>query len=622
MQEPPPHPLHPPLSHPPPTKATGRRQPRLPKSCGECRRRKQKCIPSAPRKPCLNCAKRWPPVECIFPRHDGEDIPRKTTRVRSGNVEVEVTSSRDFYTKYPESSSASSYPMEWSVYVLPGTSSGSGCSGLRDVPGTSLSGGGEIYRDDDKFNHDHGTTSNLPLDHLRPRASLVICGRGFSGQPAASIGGVLSAIDCVNSEPVENTARNTELMFFFLQFVAPNLVSLDGESMPTVFRVIMLPWMLQSHIFPNIAILMASVVQVLEKGQEPPDSSSEPLAIKTKVLGMINRVLTKGTYELSDVLRSIINLVMIEWFWGAHEESMWAHLKGLRDLVNNHGGHDPLIAQDPIFAACLMLADYAIACGFEAELCVQSSESARENCPPCPDLPYESLASPLGDASVRFMDLKDKLHLSEEAARILDDVQFLTLSINCPERIEPDSSDRPRTSSANTLKIRNTASWMHKRLQALGRGFLADAEAAGVPEEDLVTETIRLTALIYTDAIRSLRPISHVKGDELTRKLCDLLREVSSNRWKMLPGIFLWLVAVATPQVPEENGRDTRNETDSGFADKEKQLRIRYLRRKLATAAQVVGQEQYPLALWYLRSYWVVQRWIVEEGQKERRLGA
>ena len=97
-----------------------------------------------------------------------------------------------------------------------------------------------------------------------------------------------------------------------LQFVAPNLVSIDGESMPFIFRSIMLPWMLQSHLFPNIAILMASVVQVLEKGEEAPESSSEPLAMKVKVLGMINRVLGSGQYDLSDVLRSVINLVIIE----------------------------------------------------------------------------------------------------------------------------------------------------------------------------------------------------------------------------------------------------------------------------------------------------------------------
>lgn len=79
----------------------------------------------------------------------------------------------------------------------------------------------------------------------------------------------------------------------------------------------MLPWMLQSHLFPNIAILMASVVQVLEKGDEAPEFSSEPLAIKVKVLGMINRVLGSGQYDLSDVLRSVINLVIIEVSSGA-----------------------------------------------------------------------------------------------------------------------------------------------------------------------------------------------------------------------------------------------------------------------------------------------------------------
>jgi len=57
---------------------------------------------------------------------------------------------------------------------------------------------------------------------------------------------------------------------------------------------------------------MASVVQVLEKGEEAPESSSEPLAMKVKVLGMINRVLGSGQYDLSDVLRSVINLVIIE----------------------------------------------------------------------------------------------------------------------------------------------------------------------------------------------------------------------------------------------------------------------------------------------------------------------
>ncbi|KAM7219087.1 hypothetical protein V8F06_005525 [Rhypophila decipiens] len=589
-------------------KASGRRQPRLPKSCGECRKRKQKCVLPAPGNPCLNCAKRWPPVECIVHQeHVGDDKMTKTIRVRSGNVEVEVTSSRDFQATVQPS--ASPHPIQWSVYVLPGTASKSSSVAKDKRTIEKFDKPWRTGRDD---HDDEGINSSRGSDVSRPKGSLVICGRGLSGEPVTTIGGVLSAIDCVNSEPVENTARNTELMYFFLQFVAPNLVSIDGESMPTVFRVIMLPWMLQSHLFPNIAILMASVVQVLEKGQEAPESSSEPLAIKSKVLTMINRVLTKGDYDLSDVLRSIINLVMTEWFWGAHESSMWAHLKGLKDLVNNHGGQDPLKAQDPIFAICLMLADYAIACGFEADLCVQNGESVKKKCPPCPELPDESLASPLGDSALRFMELRHKLHLSDEAAQILDDIQFLTLSINCPDRIGRDVSEGTRI--ANTAKIQSTASWMHSRLQVLedktGMQF-ADTE------ESIVTETIRMTALIYTEAIMWLRPISKVKGDHLTKRLCDNLRRVSSKRWKELPGIFMWLVAVGTPQIPAENAKDRRTETSDALADREKQLRIRYLRRKLATAAQVVGQEQFPLAIWYLRSYWVVQRWIFDESQKE-----
>lgn len=263
-------------------------------------------------------------------------------------------------------------------------------------------------------------------------------------------------------------------------------------------------------------------------------------------------------------------------------------------------------------------ADYAIACGFEADLCVQNGQLARKYRPPCPDLPDACLACPLGDshAIIRFMDLREKLHLSEKAAMILDDIQFLTISINCPERIGSEGSH-----TSNTAKIQSTAAWMHKRLQGMASitDYGTKNDITEEEEEDLVTETIRLTALIYTDAIQSLRPISQVKGDEMTKRLCDLLRKVSSSRWKMIPGIFLWLVAVATPQAPAESERDNRVEMrvgeGYGDGDMEKQLRIRYLRRKLGTAAQVIGQEQYPLAIFYFWSYWMVQRWIAERGQ-------
>lgn len=99
--------------------------------------------------------------------------------------------------------------------------------------------------------------------------------------------------------------------FIVLDFVAPNLVSIEGNSTPTLFRQQMLPWMMQSQLFPNIGLLMASVFQAFERGYDA-ESHPEPLGIKVKVLGMINRAIGSGVYELEDVVRSIINLAVIE----------------------------------------------------------------------------------------------------------------------------------------------------------------------------------------------------------------------------------------------------------------------------------------------------------------------
>ena len=218
-----------------------------------------------------------------------------------------------------------------------------------------------------------------------------------------------------------------------------------------------------------------------------------------------------------------------------------------------------------------------MACCFETDLCVQDGEYARKSCLPCPALPNESLACPLGEHPRGSADLKQKLYLSNESAIIIDDVRFLTLSIASPG-----------TSTSDPAKIRSMASSMHKRIQDLDVLIprITDGDGEHSPtstEEAVVTATIRQAALIYTDAIMSLQPISHVKDDKTTKTLCDNLRTVSSNRWKEIPGIFFWLLLVATPQTPDKNRGDGRVHVG-------KDLRNKYLRRKMATAAQVIGQ--------------------------------
>jgi hypothetical protein len=94
--------------------------------------------------------------------------------------------------------------------------------------------------------------------------------------------------------------------------VAPNLVSIDGERIPHLFVEEMLPWMLESPLFPNIALLSSAMTQSLMSGRRI-EENRELLSLKARVLSFVNDFL-KQDFNLvaQDVLRSVIHLAIIE----------------------------------------------------------------------------------------------------------------------------------------------------------------------------------------------------------------------------------------------------------------------------------------------------------------------
>ncbi|KAK4444389.1 hypothetical protein QBC34DRAFT_309089 [Podospora aff. communis PSN243] len=491
---------------------------RAQKSCAECRRRKQKCIPSAPGTPCNNCVKRWPPVPCIFPP---QPVPKGAHHPSQKSVHV-------FAAKPPK------------VPVLP--------SQARAVPA--------------------------------PKA----------------VGGILSSINCLQTTPIEPTSRNNELMDFFIGYVSPNLVSIDGRDPPVVFRTLMLPWMLQSPLFPKIALLMASLAQIREMRHRP-GNPTEPLLLKSKVLKMMNEAVA-GTHDRSDIWRCVIHLVVVEWFWG-DDGSMWAHLKGLRDLVASRGGLWAL--NDPLFQSVLILADYTIACCFERELCVLEGKKSGAFMLPVPAEYSAYLASPVRAHTKPFTDLEELLVLPPDTAKLLDDLRTLTVAItDAASQLDP---------TASRSKIQSTASFIREKLNK------DEEHTTEIPSElsddDRIARIIRLAADIQTDAIIRLQPLTKIKTTrEVELKLDRAIQAVSSARWKRMPGVFLWimLVAVAQPTTETIGDFDLDNEEDG---------RRRWLRRKLGAAAQAVGQEEFGLSIAYLRAFWLVHRWIDRERKRQ-----
>ncbi|KAA8632558.1 hypothetical protein SMACR_06679 [Sordaria macrospora] len=419
---------------------------------------------------------------------------------------------------------------------------------------------------------------------------------GASPKKVAALGGVLTSItSCLGGSRIDDSPRNIELMHYFLDFVAPNLVSIEGNYMPPLFRAQMLPWMMQSQLFPKIGILMASVFQAFERGYDA-ESHPEPLAIKGKVLGMINRTIGSGVYELEDVVRSIINLAVIEWLWGK-EEGLLAHLRGLKYLAQ------PYPKSQQANGKLIVRVDHAVAVTYERDLLIHDRNGPQPEHVPVPSIPIPFLSPLLPDLRISFLQSTDALGLTLTAADMLSQVLRLTAMI-----IEPFFEPYPgseQVGPVSSTDIRAIAFRLH--------GALASAS----PEPDLVTQTIQLCALILTASISTMQPISVVKTEAQSQTLYENILAVGTKGWKEVPGIFLWILLVATPHPktpPREvlaTGAVTRWE-----------LKKKYLVRKMSTASQVISQEHFPLGIAYMRGFWAVQRFVVERGREETTRGS
>jgi hypothetical protein len=92
----------------------------------------------------------------------------------------------------------------------------------------------------------------------------------------------------------------------------PNYVSIDGQNLPPMFMKAIRPWMIQSPLMPNIAILMASYSERLERGVEV-EPYSETFSIKAHVLGLVNKFLEQDFRLISDeAIRAVTHLVILE----------------------------------------------------------------------------------------------------------------------------------------------------------------------------------------------------------------------------------------------------------------------------------------------------------------------
>ena len=247
-------------------------------------------------------------------------------------------------------------------------------------------------------------------------------------------------------------------------------------------------------------------------------------------------------------------------------------------------------------------ADYAIACCFEKDLCVQSGKASAAFLLPVPAEYSDYLACPVRAHRTPFSKLEESLFLPPETAKVLDDIRVLTLLIT-------DTSSQS-DNKAFREKAQLTASSIYKRLREVTIAG-PDEHAEDNSDDDRVQQIIHQTAIIYTQAIIKLQPMSCIKSSYKTEKTLDRnIKAVYPIRWKKMPGIYLWIMLVAAAQTTSDTIGDDVD-------DSEDDDRRKWLRRRLGAAAQAVGQEEFGLSIAYLRAFWLVQRWIDRE-RRER----
>lgn len=83
-----------------------------------------------------------------------------------------------------------------------------------------------------------------------------------------------------------------------------------------------------------------------------------------------------------------------------------------------------------------------------------------------------------------------------------------------------------------------------------------------------------------------------------TPKLYDqlqaLLASVPLAQWKLLPGIFCWILLVACSACQTDN-------------------RALALRRKMVVAGMAISLENFPMGIEVSRRFWCVQQWIQKQ---------
>ncbi|KAG9233343.1 hypothetical protein BJ875DRAFT_464418 [Amylocarpus encephaloides] len=537
-------------------------------SCTECKRRKQKCNQMRDR-PCHNCARRYPPVECIYV--DAKTVPQKQ-RLESEEMQMmdPALSNAARYDLSPVKTNIPLYDTTGFGLLDPASAFNSGIENRR------LSSAGSAYSDrsrsegtpDQESMLASGDVSYLfPVDSSSPPYQFETHLRDPSS-PGLSMQVGDSAFQNLHSVPIERSYRNAELFHFFLQRLCPYVSAIDGSNPPPSFMREWLPFLVQSPLVAPIAVLSAAYFQATAKRMDV-DNAIDAVTHKVKLISLINEHLTSNTKGVDDqAIAAVMSLAYNELVY-ADQRSTVAHMRGIRDMVRTRGGISCLSL--PFLRMMLMRTDYQVACTYECHPIVQGPQEVVRSIGEYP----VQLDSPFLLSDTRFVDYMDILGLSQPAATILDDMRFITTSL-----LSLGDAQEPEQANAKFLV---TVQWIQNRL--------ASPESDPGLASDMIYQVCRATSTIYMTAILSRSPLSTACTAQLFSGVWMRMWQVPLPRWKQIPGVFFFILLVVNPFTcirPEG----------------------RFIKGMFAASVMGIGLVDWNVAAAILKTFLGVQKWL------------
>ncbi|KAG5982690.1 hypothetical protein E4U55_001513 [Claviceps digitariae] len=382
--------------------------------------------------------------------------------------------------------------------------------------------------------------------------------------------------------PMEPTKMNKELVRTHLQLLSRFKASLDGSPRPNNrFMKHWIPFSIQDRLVLHV-ILCTTASFLHETGRLPKVLLHHHRATTTR---MLNEYISSPTLSTSDsAMLAVYQLILTSWYWSSTEE-LHCHMAGFKRMIQLRGGCQNL-GMEGFTSKIALINDFVIALchdteplmfgqpGFEFEdpvripLQVSFNSPLLFNCPPflipSSSLKLHKMTSEILD-SMRTLfqavvQLPDdagpaELHpVSELATSLLNFLHQLPEQVLLQTEAGSSSYNGDNGSFISYDDPLASAGQKRKRQErsdptSSARPRLNDSTVARItPDEppDMVYVCVRLTALIWAQAILQRVPTSQVCTEAQFIRIWSFAWAAGLDRWSSLSGVFAWMnIAIA-----------------------------------------------------------------------------